>query len=77
VSLDDDIHVIEKVKGCFSPCFYCKQTNHPSNRMQIIMPTTNNGILEDRNPACQCMTLPVAQYYLQARFGLACAMLSA
>jgi hypothetical protein len=42
VSKRDDSHVIEKVKGCLFPCFYCKQTHHGPNQMQIDMPTTND-----------------------------------
>jgi hypothetical protein len=45
--------------------------------MQIDMPTTTT----DRINACHCMSLPIAsqntQYYLQASYGLACAVASA
>jgi hypothetical protein len=43
VSLDDDIHVIEKVKGfILLPQCYCMKTQHRPNRMQIDIPTTND-----------------------------------
>jgi hypothetical protein len=42
VSLDDDIHVIETVKGFILPQFYCMKTQHCSNRMQIDIPTKND-----------------------------------
>jgi hypothetical protein len=42
VSLDDDIHVIEKVKGFILPQFYCMKYQHRPNRMQIDIPTTND-----------------------------------
>jgi hypothetical protein len=34
--------VIATMKVCFFPCFYCKQTYHCPNRMQIDMPTMNH-----------------------------------
>jgi hypothetical protein len=42
VSLDDDIHAIEKVKGFILPQFYCMKTQHRPNRMQIDIPTKND-----------------------------------
>jgi hypothetical protein len=62
------------------PQCHCMKTHHRPNRMQIDMPTTNNR-LQDRIHASHCMSLPTAfqntQYYLQAGYGLACAMASA
>jgi hypothetical protein len=45
VSQDDDIHVIEKVKGFILPQFYCMKTYHRPNRMQINMPTVPDRIV--------------------------------
>jgi hypothetical protein len=54
VSQDDDIHVIEKVKGCLLPWFCCKQTHHHCPiRMQIDMPTTNGRPNPSYPDACQ------------------------
>ena len=35
MSQDNDIHEIEKVKGCLFPWFCCKQTHYGLNGMQI------------------------------------------
>jgi hypothetical protein len=42
LSLDDYIHVIEKVNDCFLLWFCCKQTHHRTNRMQFNVPTMNH-----------------------------------
>jgi hypothetical protein len=80
VSLDDDIHVIEKVKGFILPLFYCMKTHHRQlneNRHSDNQPSTE----QDQIHACHCVSLPIAsqntQYYLKAGYGLACAMASA
>jgi hypothetical protein len=40
---DDDIHVIQKVKGFILPQFYCMKTHHrPSRMVQLDMTTTIN-----------------------------------
>jgi hypothetical protein len=40
-SVDDDIHVIEKMKGCLFPCCCCKQTHHRPNRMHTTFDMPN------------------------------------
>jgi hypothetical protein len=77
VSHYDDIHVIEKVKGCLFPWFCCKQTQSHPSWIQINKPSTKH----DRIHACHCMNLPTAsqntQYCRRAGCWLACSMASA
>jgi hypothetical protein len=56
VSQDDDIHVIEKVKGFILPQFYCMKTYHRHNRMQInIMPTTTDQQCRTESMLAHCL----------------------